>query len=95
LKRAWSVSGGVGGKNYFRAAHDIYGVGYFYNSIQSLRLTSAVGRRRHSASDTADARLNTRRRTTWHYAALAFVCSQTSQRASTVHLGAAGATLAS
>ncbi|MGB7159536.1 MAG: carbohydrate porin [Tepidisphaeraceae bacterium] len=40
----WSLSGGVGGKGMIPGrARDFFGVGYFYNSVQSSRLTSALG----------------------------------------------------
>ena len=40
----WSVSGGIGGKGLIPGRkHDFFGVGYYYNEVQTTRLSSAVG----------------------------------------------------
>lgn len=40
----YTISGGVGGRGLFPGRdHDVYGVGYYYNSLQSRRLTSVLG----------------------------------------------------
>ncbi len=40
----WAVSGGIGGRGLIPTRHnDTFGVGYYYNSIQTLRLSGLLG----------------------------------------------------
>ena len=40
----WAVSGGIGGRGMIPCRdNDTFGVGYYYNSVQTLRLLSALG----------------------------------------------------
>ena len=42
----WSVSGGIGGKGLIPGRdHDFFGIGYYYNRVQTSRITSALGLR--------------------------------------------------
>lgn len=44
----WSVSGGIGGRGCFGRKHDMYGVGYYYSSLQSSLFTEAIGLQDHA-----------------------------------------------
>jgi porin len=40
----WAVSGGIGGRGLIPSRHnDSFGVGYYYNSIQTLRISNILG----------------------------------------------------
>lgn len=45
----WTASGGIGGRGLFPGReHDLYGAGYFYDSLQTRRLLSVLGVEDHS-----------------------------------------------